>query len=248
MIRMGSAMMEGGAKSGNFMGIMGLGLRSGQDEMTLRQAQQEKMRQAITEGSLKVATGRTTRDDAMARGATTLTATEMTNATHLEAARIQADAHLKAAAMHAAATGASSKNQIVQLANARANTDPAGARATTQEDIEWAAEVYKPPPMSHDSTQILAQGFAKNAGLVRPTDEMWKRAVELNRGQGAAASVQRAAAAWEQKERAALNTDLTLLQTFKDPVARKREIDRRVMEGLARHFPEQDEPVDVRRP
>jgi hypothetical protein len=171
LIRMGSAMMEGGAKSGNFMGIMGLGLRSGQDEMTLRQAQQEKMKQAIMEGGLKTATGRTARDDALARNATSLSTTDATNAAHLEATRLTNAAHIQAAGIHAAATSAASKNQLLQ--NAQAHAQAAGRSEVTQEDLDWSMKGMHAgarDPMDHLNDAMLMH--AKLAGREgKPTQE-----------------------------------------------------------------------------
>lgn len=99
-MRMGAAMMEGGAKSGDFLGITGLGINAGLTDMERARAEQGRLRAALAQASIAQATGRQHGDTAALTTATQLSNTDKTTAAQLEAARIHAGASAASAAAH----------------------------------------------------------------------------------------------------------------------------------------------------
>jgi hypothetical protein len=206
------------------------------------------MKQAIMEGGLKTATGRTARDDALARNATTLSTTDATNAAHLEATRLTNEAHLKAAGIHAAGASAASKNQLLQLADAYANAREPGSTRTTA-DIQQAAKDLHPGGQPRlDPTENMAYGFAQaDTGdpNAKPTRAHWEQAAKaLHGGAGADARGDAARIAAADKAEARVMGSIPYI-TEKDPQKQEQMVltaRARAMAGGASAIPDVRDP------
>lgn len=168
LMRMGAAMMEGGAKSGNFMGILGAGAGAGLTEAERGRAEVNRARQAATQAALAQASGMQQGDLGILGAAQHDKASELQRATQIEIAR-----------MHAATSGAGAASHLQAVREQIAANQP-GTRIMSLAG-ELARLDGKPLDNTYVSRASEMMSGTLGAATIRAESAMQDRLVNIDK-------------------------------------------------------------------